>query len=817
MPSAEVFDATDAAWISDSSSRRRWARRTRREAGALSGKSELRAGGQLTRGQSITSPNGQFSFVVQADGNSVIYRNPPSPGSALRSWGPGQTGKAAMQSDGNFVLYRTNGSPHWDAGTRGAGGKLAMQDDGNLVVYIGGRPAWSSETNGGKQYSSGGSVLSKIGSAVGSVAKGVASVAAPVAHLVTSPITAAAAIARGDNVLSTLGGHFKDQVRNIKSVAPMAQAIVSFVPGVGQGINAAIAAGTALAQGHNITDALVSAAKNALPGGPLAAKAFDTAYTMGKAAATGGNIGEAALTAARAALPGGPLAQRAFDTALAIAHGQNVQQALTSGVVNVAKDQISNVVRSAMPKIPSLSLPDPLSNAVAKGSALFNALAPGVNQVAAALLQQPALRGLPLSDLAKAMHTDMATARKAMAAVVGTVARVGAPATKGLLPALASHPQLEELMGGDQTVDQALARFASRAASPKFSPKPTQKAAPLRMRDGRLHTIRWRGLSPKIVAHIVQHVPAARRVANLISLNHLASAKAQEAKGLDASGTHYVVEKGDSPSRIAQKLTGKASRWTELKAANPSKATRIANGQLYFYDGKGYGETLNLPTSWVQPPSSNPPAPAPVPSSPVPMVTPAAAPAPEVIATPAYTPPSGTIEQAQAMLADWASLNGAAANPNDYGMQPADLTTNLGNAQDDRFMYALQSFQQWTGGGLRVDGVLDDPTYQALVAWMQGTAAANLASIAKSLPATIDAPSSPAAPPAAAAPTAPSAPTAPPAAPAASPPASEPTAPPQSPAPASPAGASPGGTAPKTPDHSWLLPAAAVVAAAVLL
>jgi hypothetical protein len=373
-------------------------------------------------GQTLTSPNGAFRLEMQSDGNLVIY----GPGGAvLRSWGQhGGRTTFNMQTDGNLVLYN-NGRPAWAADTNGRGGngRVVMQDDGNLVLYFGGAPAWSSETNGGKQYSPGG-----LAHTLTSVASAIGGAVAPVAHLVTAPVSAAVHIARGDNVLSTLGNHFKDQVKNIKDVAPMAQAVVSFVPGVGSGVNAAIAAGSALAQGANISDALVSAAKNALPGGPIAAAAFDTAYKLGKAAATGGNIGQAALEAARAQLPG-PVAQQAFDTALAIAHGQNVQQAITSGAVNVAKSQLPALVPS-VPFIPAL--PSSVTHAASTVASAINALPPQVKSVATALFNQPGLRGLPVAQAAQVLGSDVATVNRAVAALSAihptTVLQVRTPA-----------------------------------------------------------------------------------------------------------------------------------------------------------------------------------------------------------------------------------------------------------------------------------------------------------------------------------------------------------------------------------------------------
>lgn len=290
------------------------------------------------------------------------------------------------------------------------------------------------------------STLENIESAISSVAKPVVNVAKgiaiPVADLITSPAKAALAIAQGDNVLSTLGNQFKSAVGDVKALAPVAQTIISFVPGVGAGVNAAIAAGTAIAQGASISDALVAATKNALPGGPLAAQAFDAAYQIGKAAATGGNIGEAALNVARnaAMAQGGPIAAQAFDTGLAIVQGQNVQQAIASGAVNLAKSQAGSIIQTvvpaaaralpSMPGLPSLpAIPSSLVTAASQvtdaakqvvntanavNNAINNLPAP-VRNIASQLINRPELVNSPIGDVARMLKSDVATAQQAVA------------------------------------------------------------------------------------------------------------------------------------------------------------------------------------------------------------------------------------------------------------------------------------------------------------------------------------------------------------------------------------------------------------------
>jgi LasA protease len=105
----------------------------------------------LCANQQLTSPSGQYSLVMQQDGNLVLYSERFSPTRALWSSGtfnnPGVY--VAMQGDGNLVVYGTSGRALWNSGTfNHPGAHLALQDDGNLVVYgPDNTPLWNAGTN----------------------------------------------------------------------------------------------------------------------------------------------------------------------------------------------------------------------------------------------------------------------------------------------------------------------------------------------------------------------------------------------------------------------------------------------------------------------------------------------------------------------------------------------------------------------------------------------------------------------------------------------------------------------------------------------
>ncbi len=107
----------------------------------------LNANVRLTRNQSLYSADRRYRFVLQDDGNLVLYG--PS-GRALWANGKFDTAYAVMQSDGNLVCYRSNNTANWASNTCGSGGiRLVVQTDGNVVVYTSaGRAVWATNTCG---------------------------------------------------------------------------------------------------------------------------------------------------------------------------------------------------------------------------------------------------------------------------------------------------------------------------------------------------------------------------------------------------------------------------------------------------------------------------------------------------------------------------------------------------------------------------------------------------------------------------------------------------------------------------------------------
>ena len=105
----------------------------------------LASGEVLQPGEYLLSPDGQSVFILQGDGNLVLYSN------FKAIWNSGTAGKPAnrleMQTDGNLVLHFKDGS-NWSTSTFShAGAHLKLQTDGRAVIYDAGNvEIWSAGT-----------------------------------------------------------------------------------------------------------------------------------------------------------------------------------------------------------------------------------------------------------------------------------------------------------------------------------------------------------------------------------------------------------------------------------------------------------------------------------------------------------------------------------------------------------------------------------------------------------------------------------------------------------------------------------------------
>jgi hypothetical protein len=102
----------------------------------------LPAGRVLGTTQMLTSLNGRYVAIMQADGNLVVYRSDGAVMFATRT--AGRQASLVMQTDGNVVIY-AGGQPIWATRTGpDPRSVLVLQNDGNLVAYrSNGTAAWA--------------------------------------------------------------------------------------------------------------------------------------------------------------------------------------------------------------------------------------------------------------------------------------------------------------------------------------------------------------------------------------------------------------------------------------------------------------------------------------------------------------------------------------------------------------------------------------------------------------------------------------------------------------------------------------------------
>ena len=104
----------------------------------------------LPVGHRLQSNNKRFKFIMQTDGNLVLYKRHIAPEGVL--WASNTCGidakGAFLQPDGNFVIYDASGTARWSSGTCGHPvACLAVQDDGNVVIYRSdGNAIWATNT-----------------------------------------------------------------------------------------------------------------------------------------------------------------------------------------------------------------------------------------------------------------------------------------------------------------------------------------------------------------------------------------------------------------------------------------------------------------------------------------------------------------------------------------------------------------------------------------------------------------------------------------------------------------------------------------------
>jgi len=551
-------------------------------------------------------------------------------------------------------------------------------------------------------------------------------------QIALSPIQVTQAVLEGGRIDKVMLNNFKQTLNSVKTLGPYIQTVISFVPGIGTGVSAAIGAGLALAEGKNITEAMVAGVRGAIPGGPAAAAAFDVA----KAAIERKPIDQIAL----AALPIPPqqkqLLSQGLNAVKDIAAGKNVAHSIVDNAIKALPPQYAKAVQIGLAMGQAKNLQEALKTG-AKGAlsaaapAVLKSVPASVTNIGKSLASGANLTPMMKTELAKhgiSPANALAIAKKNIPTkVIGVSNPMRSPlfVRAGSLPIVSlarKAVKLSAVPSATESVVRAIQRNPALLAGNRQLLAQTMRTNGATVNDAtRIASqkvgglLPWRSMSPHVVSFIRKYAPNAP----LMALRHAHT----NIGGLDASGTTYIVEKGDGPWAIAQKLTGNGNRWKELLAYNKDKKPTIDKNIWV-------GEVINLPPTWQKPVAVVNPPTSPLPAAPPPTI----APVPDLISTAAATAsivPS--ILQAKAILAAWGKTDGVSQSGlTDYGMQPSDMSTTMG----PRDVLMLKSFQVWDNKtlneGLPTDGSLDAKTLAALQNW----ASARATSAVPSTPAT---------------------------------------------------------------------------------
>lgn len=160
-------------------------------------------------------------------------------------------------------------------------------------------------------------------------------------NIANMPMTMTGQILDGQRIDKVALNGLKNTLKEVKTVAPYVQTVISLVPGVGQGISGALGASLALASGASISDAMIAGLKGALPGGPVAAAAFEVAKGVLK--------GDRIDTIAVHALPIPEASKQALikglDVAKDLAAGKRVDKVILDNAVKALPPDIQKAVQ----------------------------------------------------------------------------------------------------------------------------------------------------------------------------------------------------------------------------------------------------------------------------------------------------------------------------------------------------------------------------------------------------------------------------------------------------------------------------------------
>jgi hypothetical protein len=336
---------------------------------------------------------------------------------------------------------------------------------------------------------------------------------------------------------------------------------VSFIPGVGTAVSAGMAGASAIGRGDSLKDIGLAAAKGAIPGGPAVQAAFDVALGLAK----GKNVTDTILSAARAQVPGGDLGKAAFDAANAIARGKVPGGAVGKAAFDGAIQNFKAKKGAGGPG----------------GTRPFAGLNLIGNRVANAMSARPELMRAPATAVARDLNVSVENVQKAFAAFMSKWGDARKAWTDvGAADSLESCCEREAIpMGAGDFDTGVLEHDVTDIGAPMW----TRGGGPLA------------AMSPAYAQALYRQGHNGVRQGMLA---HGIMARMRHQTGELDGGGGWMIRSGDTPSAIAQKMTGSAGRWREMLAVNP-KLRVVDVGGVTQVQPFIPGQRLTLPTSWL--------------------------------------------------------------------------------------------------------------------------------------------------------------------------------------------------------------------------
>lgn len=259
----------------------------------------------------------------------------------------------------------------------------------------------------------------------------------------------------------------------VMQAVALAAPLVGMIPIIGQGVAAAMSFASGLALGLPIDEVLLNTVVNAIPGGAMVKVAATAAIDGVRTAIEGGSIADVALSAAREgvkqAAGGNDIVAGAFDAIVAVARGQQLQEAgfqfmnaWVPGGGDVASRAASFGLRMAEAAATGRSVESVLINEVRGALAALPAAQAVENEIDTgirSLLSDPARYAEGYEALAASAGIPIDTARAAVMSVVEDAAG-NLSVNPGVRLALVTHVDRDAPILG-----QAKQTAASKAAS----------------------------------------------------------------------------------------------------------------------------------------------------------------------------------------------------------------------------------------------------------------------------------------------------------------------------------------------------------------